>query len=111
MGISGKDVAAFFQAHKDAGFPETTSQIKDVADMGIKVNKLPMTQTLGSENYSFNFEFPQNVTVQLVTPKGNQKITTGKDLVYVPTANGNVKVQVTKSGKTYTIFSYVVKVQ
>ena len=111
LGICGQDVVTFLQAHKDAGFPEITSQIKDVADMGIKINKMPMTRTLGSENYIFNFEFPQSVTIQLVTPKGNQKITSGKDLVYAPTANGTVKVQVTKSGKTYTIFSYEAKVQ
>lgn len=79
--------------------------------MGIKINKMPMTRTLGSENYIFNFEFPQSVTIQLVTPKGNQKITSGKDLVYAANGNGTVKVQVTKSGKTYTIFSYEAKVQ
>lgn len=111
LGISGQDVVALLQAHKDAGFPETTSQIKDVADMGIKINKLPMTKTLGSENYIFNFEFPQNVTIQLVTPKGNQKMTSGKDCAYAGSANGTVKVQITKSGKTYTLFNYESKVQ
>lgn len=79
--------------------------------MGIKINKLPMAKTLVAQQYAFNCEFPQNVTVQLVTSKGNQKITSGKDLVYSPTANGTVKVQVTKSGKTYTIFNYETKVQ
>ena len=111
LGVSGKDVVSFYQSHKNAGFPEILSQIKDVADMGVKINKLPMTRTLGSESYVFNFEFPQNVTIQLETPKGNQKLTSGKDLVYAPTANGNVKVTVTKSGKAYTIFNYESKVQ
>ena len=111
LGVRGEEIVSFLQSHKDSALPEITAQVKDVADMGIKINKLPIAKTLVSQKYTFNFEFPQNVTVQLVTPKGNQKISSGKDLVYSPTANGTVKVQVTKSGKTYTIFSYEAKVQ
>ncbi|MBO7639961.1 MAG: hypothetical protein J6S91_13405, partial [Treponema sp.] len=110
LGVNAKDVLTFYQTHKNAGFPEI-NQIKEVADTGLKINKLPMTKTLGKEGYTFNFEFPQGVSVQLVTPKGNQKITSGKDLVYSANASGSVKVNVTKSGKTYTLFTYESKVE
>ena len=110
LGVSAKDILTFYQTHKNAGFPEI-NQIKEVADTGLKINKLPMTKTLGKEGYAFNFEFPQSVMVQLVTTKGNQKITSGKDLVYSASASGSVKVNVTKSGKTYTLFTYESKVE
>ena len=110
LGVNAKDILSFYQSHKNAGFPEI-NQVKEVAETGLKINKLPMTKTLGKEGYTFNFEFPQSVTVQLVTPKGNQKITSGKDLVYSASASGSVKVNVTKSGKTYTLFTYESKVE